>query len=208
VERLRLTDIVTAHAGGRTIDFLKVDVEGLEADVLASLDLARIRPRVILVEAVDEDGEPTHMSWEPSLLAGGYRFALFDGLNRFYCRAEEAEAVLPLLAAPAYVLDNFRLAREVRAQAALSDRLDQEVAAHRACDVALQDERRLQAAALARSQAEALRLREAIEALKAAEREARHALEQVHASTSWRVTEPLRNAGRIVRLLRPRRTRA
>jgi hypothetical protein len=52
------------------------------------------------VEAVDPAGSPTHESWEPRLLESSYRFGLFDGLNRFYCREEDAENLLPRLAAP------------------------------------------------------------------------------------------------------------
>jgi FkbM family methyltransferase len=82
-----------AEAGLGPIDFLKIDVEGAEADVLAGMDFRRWRPRVVLVEAV----APGSMAqawdaWEPGLLAHGYRFAFFDRLNRFYV-AEEAEAL-------------------------------------------------------------------------------------------------------------------
>jgi FkbM family methyltransferase len=94
------------------IAFLKVDVEGWEAEVLGSGDWDRHRPRVVLVEAVDDGGRPTHEAWEPSLLAHRYRFALFDGLNRFYVREEDAERLLPRLVAPANVLDGWRHVRE------------------------------------------------------------------------------------------------
>ena len=48
----RLSALIdTAKLGA--IDFLKIDVEGAEADVLGGLDLARHRPKVILVEAVN-----------------------------------------------------------------------------------------------------------------------------------------------------------
>ncbi|MBL6079101.1 FkbM family methyltransferase [Belnapia sp. T18] len=94
------------------VAFLKVDVEGWETEVLASADWDRHRPRVVLVEAVDDTGRPTHEAWEPALLAHRYRFALFDGLNRFYVREEDAALLLPRLAAPANVLDGWRHARE------------------------------------------------------------------------------------------------
>lgn len=73
-----------------TIDFLKVDVEGAEADVLAGANLARFRPRVIIVEAVAPGTmAPSHESFEPIILPHGYFLAFGDGLNRFYVRAEE-----------------------------------------------------------------------------------------------------------------------
>jgi FkbM family methyltransferase len=84
------------------IDFLKIDVEGAEADVLAGLDLQRFRPRIVLIEAV----APGSMAeawgtWEPDLLAQGYRFAFFDRLNRFYVANEAAELAARFPAEPA-----------------------------------------------------------------------------------------------------------
>ncbi len=94
-----LTEVLEEHAPP-TIDFLKVDVEGHEAAVLAGLDLTRFRPRIILVEAVlPLTDTPCHESWEPQLTGGGYQFALFDGVNRYYVRNEEpqlAERLTPL----------------------------------------------------------------------------------------------------------------
>jgi FkbM family methyltransferase len=77
----------------RDIDFLKVDVEGAERDVLAGADWRRFRPKVVLVEAVAPgDMAPSHEAWEPILTGNGYAFAFFDGLNRFYV-ADEAAAL-------------------------------------------------------------------------------------------------------------------
>ncbi|HJZ45443.1 MAG TPA: FkbM family methyltransferase [Hyphomicrobiaceae bacterium] len=90
------------EAGLGAIDFLKIDVEGAEADVLAGLDLDRFRPRLILIEAV----APGSMAeawgaWEPSLLAEGYGFAFFDRLNRFYVANEVSELAARFPAEPA-----------------------------------------------------------------------------------------------------------
>jgi FkbM family methyltransferase len=113
---LTLPDLIDLYGPeDKEVAFLKVDVEGWEAEVLASGDWERHRPVIILVEAVDEEGRPTHEAWEPALLASRYCFALFDGLNRFYVREEDAERILPRIAAPANVLDGWRHAREVEA---------------------------------------------------------------------------------------------
>jgi FkbM family methyltransferase len=45
---------------GTSIDFLNVDVEGLELEVLRSNDWGRYRPRVLLVEAVGSTWSPLH----------------------------------------------------------------------------------------------------------------------------------------------------
>lgn len=89
------------------IDLLKVDAEGWEEQVLRGCDLARIRPRVVVVEATEPGtARPSHDAWEPLLAEAGYRCALFDGLNRFYAAGDDT-AALTALAAPASVLDEF-----------------------------------------------------------------------------------------------------
>ena len=87
------------EAGLEAIDFLKIDVEGAEAEVLAGMDFSRHRPRVILLEAVAPGSmADASAGWERDLLAQGYRFAFFDRLNRFYV-AEEAKALAARLPA-------------------------------------------------------------------------------------------------------------
>ncbi len=87
-----LSAILDAHEVG-SIDFLKIDVEGAEARVLAGLDLRRWRPVVLIVEAVTPTNPPqdNFAEWEPGLLAQGYEAAYFDGLNRYYLRRESLE---------------------------------------------------------------------------------------------------------------------
>jgi FkbM family methyltransferase len=93
---MTLEELCERHDLG-AIDFLKIDVEGGEADVLAGGDWRRFRPKAIVVEAVQPgSNEPAWGEWEPFLLAQGYRFALFDTLNRFYV-AEEAPEIMARL---------------------------------------------------------------------------------------------------------------
>lgn len=81
------------------IDFLKIDVEGAESDVLAGNDFSRFRPKVIVAEAVTPGkGEPAWEAYEPLLLQNGYKFRLFDTLNRFYV-AEECPEIFNRLPA-------------------------------------------------------------------------------------------------------------
>jgi FkbM family methyltransferase len=103
---LTLAEVCERYARG-PIDFLKIDVEGFEPHVLRGADFARWRPRVVLVEAT-EVGRPVlnHDGWEPLLLDADYRFATFDGLNRYYVRAED-EDLVEKLRVPANVFDDF-----------------------------------------------------------------------------------------------------
>lgn len=84
------------------IDFLKIDVEGHEASVLSGADFDRFRPRVIVIEATFPE------RWEHLLDAARYRFAMFDGINRFYVREEDVESLEPTLRSPATLaLDGY-----------------------------------------------------------------------------------------------------
>jgi FkbM family methyltransferase len=95
------------------IDFLKIDVEGGEADVLLGGDWRLYRPKVILIEAVmPGSGEPAWGEWEPFLLAQGYRFALFDTLNRFYV-AQECPAIFERLPSERAAWDSARHMYEI-----------------------------------------------------------------------------------------------
>ena len=67
-----LAEVLGEYCTGE-ISFLKVDVEGAEAEVLEGNDWARWRPRVVLVEATKPwSHEQAHEGWEPTLLAAGY----------------------------------------------------------------------------------------------------------------------------------------
>ena len=73
------------------IDWLKIDVEGWETEVIAGGDWTKYRPKLICVEATEPNTSiPSHERWEPLLLQVGYDFLEFDGLNRFYRDRENA----------------------------------------------------------------------------------------------------------------------
>lgn len=106
VEVVTLESVLRAHAEPG-FDLLKVDVEGSEAEVLASADLAHWRPRALVVEAtVPLTTRPSHQEWEPGVLAAGYELVLFDGLNRFYVRAGE-NVLRERMSVPADVADDY-----------------------------------------------------------------------------------------------------
>ena len=149
VEQVSLSTIFADYVPEGEVEFLKVDVEGWEADVLASADWEKVRPRIIVVEAVDAYGTATHDSWEHLLLDASYRFALFDGLNRMYCREEDAYRLLPRVNVPANVFDNWyryretvleeRIARAESSAGELRRELADEVAAHAATHTDLEE---------------------------------------------------------------------
>ncbi|TMJ23914.1 MAG: FkbM family methyltransferase [Alphaproteobacteria bacterium] len=110
-----LEELCESHAS-QSIDFLKVDVEGAERDVLLSGDWRRYRP---VAEALAPYSlAPAWQGWESFLEQQGYRYAWFDSLNRYYL-AEEAreladafERPLPLESVFQYRNTNPALADE------------------------------------------------------------------------------------------------
>jgi FkbM family methyltransferase len=105
VDILALSDIIERHAADRHIDFLKIDVEGWERNVLKGLDLDRHRPTVLVVEAVfPETKVETHSEWEDLITMKKYKFVYFDGLNRFYL-ADEANQLAHHFLLPPNVFD-------------------------------------------------------------------------------------------------------
>jgi FkbM family methyltransferase len=90
---LTLAKLCESHDLG-TIDFLKIDVEGAEGDVLFSGNWERFRPKVVVAEAVAPiTSEPSWRDWESLLISHRYRFILFDTLNRFYVAEEYPEII-------------------------------------------------------------------------------------------------------------------
>jgi FkbM family methyltransferase len=107
--RIRVTSLTTLceeHVR-EPIDFMSIDVEGFERNVLEGADLQRYRPKAVVVEATHpKSREPSHGAWEHLLLRASFRFVSFDGLNRFYVAEEHAE-LAEQLAIPANPHDDF-----------------------------------------------------------------------------------------------------
>jgi FkbM family methyltransferase len=119
-----LTDLLKLHCPNRVIDFLKIDVEGWEAEVLKGLDLRQYRPIIVLIEAtVPQTRIESHIEWEPDVVGADYSFAYFDGVNRFYLANEHAE-LKKHFAVPPNVFDEFETFPLVRARTDAEKRLE------------------------------------------------------------------------------------
>ena len=153
------------------INFLKVDVEGLETAVLKGNDWSRFRPWIVLVEATLPMSQvESYEEWEPILLSANYAFAYADGLNRFYVACEHSE-LLNAFKFPPNVFDGFVQINQQKTSLLRASAAEQRAAR----------------AEVAERQAQIL-LQQSQEAVGRLENELRGML----ASKSWRMTAPLR----------------
>jgi FkbM family methyltransferase len=130
---LRTLADICAQWAPRDIHFLKIDVEGLEKDVLLGADFTRYRPWIVVVEATHPNStRETHAEWEPLLTEADYRFVYADGLNRFYLAAEQQEPA-DAFRYPPNVFDSFKLNTQLQAEIAAAEN---KAAAHDAAAVA------------------------------------------------------------------------
>ena len=86
---MRTLDEILEQAGAPTpIDFVSIDVEGHEVEVLSGFDLARWRPRLLLVE-----DHVTNLATHRYLTRAGYRLIRRTGPNGWYVPQDAAPRV-------------------------------------------------------------------------------------------------------------------
>lgn len=176
------------------IHWLKIDVEGSEADVLSSWTQQRFRPWIIVIEGTEPLGQSaSHMDWELGLLARGYSFALFDGLNRFYVSSKHPE-LLSALTVGANVFDGFALSGT--ASAPFCDEVNRHNAQSRVENRELKDRLAKLQKAKRDADAELATHARAAQSWRINAQALRSELDAVYASSSWRITAPLRGMRR------------
>lgn len=119
----KLSDVLDESAKNKTIDFLKIDVEGTELSVLRGMDLRRHRPKIILLESkmpvtinmVDRvDEVPDRADEYADYLAPlGYHFIYHDGLNAYFV-AEEHRALEKAFSRPPGIFDRISHEASIR----------------------------------------------------------------------------------------------
>jgi FkbM family methyltransferase len=90
-----------------TVHFLKIDVEGLEINVLRGFSFDVIRPWIVLFEAVASTGDHKDVSSDcvSYLNSKKYHQVYFDGLNKYFVSDEHSELDKAFLV-PINVFDN------------------------------------------------------------------------------------------------------
>jgi FkbM family methyltransferase len=103
-----LEELCRRHAPP-VFEFLKVDVEGAEQEVLLNGDWQSFRPKVVVAEALAPYTlAPAWPIWEPFLAKQGYRYVWFDSLNRYYLAEEASELARCFEQAPACLEEAFQ----------------------------------------------------------------------------------------------------
>jgi FkbM family methyltransferase len=119
----KLSDVLDESAKNKTIDFLKIDVEGTELSVLRGMDLRRHRPKIILLESkmpvtinmVDRvDEVPDRADEYAGYLAPlGYHLVYHDGLNAYFV-AKEHRALEKAFSRPPGIFDRISHEASIR----------------------------------------------------------------------------------------------
>jgi FkbM family methyltransferase len=185
---------VFESCAGREIHWLKIDVEGLEGEVLQGWKPSAARPWIVVLESTYPLTQlESHHEWEARIAALDYQPVFFDGVNRYFLSAAHPELEEAFRAGP-NVFDEFALSGTATSPfcALLNQRLAQR-----------EQERR---AELAASEDRAQRLESEWNAARADVDELNHQvdhwrtmadgltreLEAVHAGRAWRLSAALR----------------
>lgn len=95
--------------GPDLIHWMKIDVEGMEADVLASWGNHPARPAALVIEATEPGTQnPAHQAWHELVIRKGYVDVLFDGLSRYFVHESHAARAEALALSP-NVFDGYQV---------------------------------------------------------------------------------------------------
>jgi hypothetical protein len=179
-----LRDICAKHVNG-DIHFLKIDVEGLEKEVIDGMDFTTYRPWVLVIEGTKPNSNiAVFDQWEGTLQAAHYTYVYSDGINRFYL-ADERKEYLEFLSHPPNIFDDYMRIEQHRLEIKVQQAVDK---AYEAQAIANQMKLQVEQAQSRASYAEAR-----AKQFKMASDDAMAQLNAVYNSASWRILKPLRS---------------
>jgi len=121
VQITTLSELISKYCTEK-IDFLKIDVEGEEANVIKGAQLNAlpdsIKPKIILLEANRANSiisSSQRARYHEYLLSDGYVHLFDDGLNDYFCLKNEYSFLAPKMLPP-NVFDGFPICYEVFSQ--------------------------------------------------------------------------------------------
>lgn len=135
---------------GEAIHWMKIDVEGMEPNVLRSWGDNPARPWLLSIESTAPNSqEPAHEGWIDLVLSRGYVEVYFDGLSRYFLHEDQLDR-RDAFAVPPNVFDGFAITDTHFASGLLNGQHDRVLA-----DLRTQiDDKATQVAALVASQEE------------------------------------------------------
>lgn len=89
VEVKQLSNVFTEHCDNQNIDFMSIDTEGFDMQVLEGNDWIHFKPTIICIESVshvDKEGKEQNENQETFLKKVGYKKVCDTGLNSIYKR--------------------------------------------------------------------------------------------------------------------------
>ncbi|MCE2698725.1 MAG: FkbM family methyltransferase [Nostocales cyanobacterium LE14-WE4] len=115
-----LTSICQEYVNQK-VDFLKIDVEGLEEQVILGGNWEIFRPTVLIIETTLPNTNIRCENNIPNILADkDYKHVFFDGINDYYI-AKESENLVKYFTYPVNILDFYVDYRLVRQQEQIDD---------------------------------------------------------------------------------------
>jgi FkbM family methyltransferase len=92
VDVITLKEIFEKYVKDKKVDFLKIDVEGYEYNVIEGNDWKKYRPVVLCIEA-----NHINRNWQSILIDNNYRLVYNDGLNDYYVDENEKDITFDYL---------------------------------------------------------------------------------------------------------------
>ena len=86
-----LQDVLDEYNSGKMPDYMSIDIEGMEYDVLSGFDLVSNGPKMLTIEIMDEDGKLT-AAMAKFMQDSGYVLLIKAGINHTYVRKELAHS--------------------------------------------------------------------------------------------------------------------
>jgi len=122
VPTVGLDSLLAAFKGD--LHWMKVDVEGMEANVLRSWGESRVRPWLLVIESTFPKSQTaTHDQWIEEVLRRDYREVFYDGLSRFFVHRSQRHREAAF-AVPANVFDGFAVAQHHFSASLMRDQLE------------------------------------------------------------------------------------
>lgn len=91
IELLNINDVLCLHFSKRELDYLSIDVEGLDLKILKSIDFKKYKPKAICVETIEfneNPGQKKEFAIQNFLVENGYFVYADTFINTIFVRKE------------------------------------------------------------------------------------------------------------------------